>query len=358
MLYNRFWFDKDRYGVTLDGGAMANPGRYLTLVPPINGADAISGSPYFTQNPGDPFNAWDTSATFDWMPQQYITFRWEYGYRHANVPYFSGSGGITPGVNLSPSIIPGLTAASVVGDTFSLSDHSCCPRPVLLARREQSAFALTCCFMVGNCLHRRFNLISPKRYSFPSEMPAYYSFLINFFANDLLYSFFGCVTFWPAVSLVSLCCTALALVGLFERYEEAERAHNRSIDLMGQKVRKLAPHDSRIQFLLAKILLLSERWLEASELLEQLAADESAFFSTDFFLAVVRTNHLEEALAILERTGASERWRPLYEALRAARDGTPDYLRTVAPEVRMAALTILRDLTPELFIEKGIDARK
>ena len=116
--------------------------------------------------------------------------------------------------------------------------------------------------------------------------------------------------------------------------------------------------NSRIQFLLAKILLLSERWLEASELLEQLAADESAFFSTDFFLAVVRTNHLEEALAILERTGASERWRPLYEALRAARAGTPDYLRTVAPEVRMAALTILRDLTPELFIEKGIDARK
>lgn len=84
--------------------------------------------------------------------------------------------------------------------------------------------------------------------------------------------------------LVSLCCTALALVGLFERYEEAERAHNRSIDLMGQKVRKLAPHDSRIQFLLAKILLLSERWLEASELLEQLAADESAFSPLTFFL--------------------------------------------------------------------------
>ena len=117
MLYNRFWFKKDLYGVTVGGGAMSNPGRYLTLLPPINGADAISGSPYFTQNPGDPFKAWDTSLTFDWMPQQYITFRTEYGYRHANVPYFSGRGGITPGVNGFPSTIPNPNAGAPVGDT-------------------------------------------------------------------------------------------------------------------------------------------------------------------------------------------------------------------------------------------------
>jgi Putative beta-barrel porin-2, OmpL-like. bbp2 len=96
MFYNRFWFKKDTYGLTLGGGAMANPGRYLTLLPPINGADAVSGSPYFTGNPGNPYKAWDSSVTFDWMPKQYITFRWEYGYRHANVPYFTGRGGITP----------------------------------------------------------------------------------------------------------------------------------------------------------------------------------------------------------------------------------------------------------------------
>ena len=35
-------------------------------------------------------------GTFDWMPSQYITFRWEYNHRAANVPYFSGSGGVTP----------------------------------------------------------------------------------------------------------------------------------------------------------------------------------------------------------------------------------------------------------------------
>ena len=98
---------------------MNNPGRYLTLLPPINGADAISGSPYFTENPGDPFKAWDTSITFDYMPKQYITFRWEYGYRHANVPYFTGRGGITPGINGSPSTIPNPAAGSLVpGTTF------------------------------------------------------------------------------------------------------------------------------------------------------------------------------------------------------------------------------------------------
>jgi hypothetical protein len=117
MLYNRWWFKKDLYGITLGGGAMDNPGRYLTLLPPINGADAITGSPYFTQNPGDPYKAWDASLTFDWMPRQYITFRAEYGYRHANVPYWTGRGGITPGDNLSPSTIPNPGAGSVVGST-------------------------------------------------------------------------------------------------------------------------------------------------------------------------------------------------------------------------------------------------
>ena len=66
------------------------------LLPPINGATAISGTPYFTENPGDPFKAWDASATFDWMPSQFVTFRWEYIHRASNVPYFSGPGGITP----------------------------------------------------------------------------------------------------------------------------------------------------------------------------------------------------------------------------------------------------------------------
>src|SRR6202140_1181106 len=117
MLYNRFWFKKDHYAITVGGGAMDNPGRYLTLLPPINGADAITGSPYFTQNPGDPYKAWDTSITFNWMPRQYIPFLTEFGYPHAVVPYWSGRGGITPGDNTTPSTIPNPSAGSVVGRT-------------------------------------------------------------------------------------------------------------------------------------------------------------------------------------------------------------------------------------------------
>jgi hypothetical protein len=99
MVYNRFWFHKDLFGLTLGGGQINNPGRYLVLLPPINGESAASAalnSPYFTENPGDQFKAWDGSITFDWMPKQYITFRWEFDHRHASVPYWSGRGGITP----------------------------------------------------------------------------------------------------------------------------------------------------------------------------------------------------------------------------------------------------------------------
>ena len=108
MGYNRFWFKKDQYAVTVGYGVMDNPGRYLTLLPPINGADAVYGSPYFPTGPyaTDPrtgqtiqqtqFKGWDTLLTFDWMPRQYITFRSEFGYRHADQPYWTGNGGITP----------------------------------------------------------------------------------------------------------------------------------------------------------------------------------------------------------------------------------------------------------------------
>ena len=110
MVYNRLWFAKDKYGVTLGGGAITNPGRYLVLVPPINGATAASGTPYFTANPGDSYRAWDASLTFDYMPSQFITFRWEFNHRAANVPYFAGPGGVTPpGGNAGTpgSVVPG-----------------------------------------------------------------------------------------------------------------------------------------------------------------------------------------------------------------------------------------------------------
>ena len=112
MLYNRFWFHKDLYAITVGGGQINNPGRYLVLLPPINGATAESGTPYFSESPGDPFKAWDVSFTTDYMPSQYITFRMEYNHRAANVPYFAGPGGVTPpgGNTGAPgSFVPGFT---------------------------------------------------------------------------------------------------------------------------------------------------------------------------------------------------------------------------------------------------------
>jgi hypothetical protein len=96
MAYNRAWFGKDKYAISYGGGRMNNPGRYLTLLPPINGADAISGSPYFPENPGMPAHMWDTSLGFQWMPKEYVTWWAEAGYRHSDVPYWTGRGGITP----------------------------------------------------------------------------------------------------------------------------------------------------------------------------------------------------------------------------------------------------------------------
>lgn len=96
MAYARAWFDHDRYAITAGGGAITNPGLYLVLLPPINGATAASGTPYFSPRPGDRFTAYDTQLTFDFMPSQFVTLRAEFTYRHASAPYFSGPGGVTP----------------------------------------------------------------------------------------------------------------------------------------------------------------------------------------------------------------------------------------------------------------------
>jgi hypothetical protein len=109
MMYNRYWFKHDLYAVTLGGGQMSNPGRYLTLLPPINGATAITGSPYYTENAGDRAQMHDGTITFDYMPSQFITFRLEEGYRYSDTPYWTGRGGITP---------PG-------GNTGAPADYAC-----------------------------------------------------------------------------------------------------------------------------------------------------------------------------------------------------------------------------------------
>jgi hypothetical protein len=117
MAYHRWWFDKDRFAAEIGGGVMSNPGRYLVLLPPINGASATSGTPYFPEAPGLPFKAYDFQVGFDYQPSQWVTWHVEWTQRGSNVPYFSGPGGITPDVvpgtyvNVGPpgSYVPGFT---------------------------------------------------------------------------------------------------------------------------------------------------------------------------------------------------------------------------------------------------------
>jgi len=96
MLYNRVWFDHDLFAVTLGGGFMNNPGRYLVLLPPINGATAATGTPYFSENPGQKICQWDTQLNFQYMPKNWLTWWTEVTFRHSDVPYWSGPGGVTP----------------------------------------------------------------------------------------------------------------------------------------------------------------------------------------------------------------------------------------------------------------------
>jgi hypothetical protein len=127
MAYDHIWFHKNRLAITPGGGIMTNPGRYLTLLPPINGADAISGSPYFPATPGSQAHQWDGTLNLQYYPAEFITFWWEAGYRHSDVPYFSGRGGITPpgGNNGSPASFVCSTGASAGTGDLIAAEKAC-----------------------------------------------------------------------------------------------------------------------------------------------------------------------------------------------------------------------------------------
>lgn len=92
-LANRLWFAKNKLALTVRGDIVTNPGLYLAFspspVPNNDFNDAIAADPKQRLTVGQ------VCATFDVMPTQYVTFRFEYGYRAANVPYFAGRGGTT-----------------------------------------------------------------------------------------------------------------------------------------------------------------------------------------------------------------------------------------------------------------------
>lgn len=85
MVYNRVWFCRNKFALTLGGGVMSNPGRYLVLYPtgqasplPNTANPGLSEGSYpFSAKPGDSFSGWDCSGNFSWLPNDIIEFRLE-----------------------------------------------------------------------------------------------------------------------------------------------------------------------------------------------------------------------------------------------------------------------------------------
>ena len=89
MAYQRLWFG-EKFAFSYGGGVVNNPGRYLALLPPIDGANATSGTPYFPEAPGLPFKGYDFQLSFDYMPSQWVTWHVEWTQRGSDVPLFAG----------------------------------------------------------------------------------------------------------------------------------------------------------------------------------------------------------------------------------------------------------------------------
>jgi len=133
MIYNRLWFGKKQHiGLTLGGGWINNPGRYLVLAPtgqasPLPTTTAVAtpngtvmqsmteGLDPFQESPGLGFYGWDCTAALDWMPSDYFTFEVQIDNRHSDVPYFAGPGGVTsPDGYVTTPVLTTLPNGSVV----------------------------------------------------------------------------------------------------------------------------------------------------------------------------------------------------------------------------------------------------
>lgn len=92
-LAHRVWFNKNKLALTLRGDYVTNPGGYMAFIPaaPTSAPNAYDKA----IAAGKDLKMTQLSATVDLMPNDFITFRFEFAHRNANVPYFAGSGGTT-----------------------------------------------------------------------------------------------------------------------------------------------------------------------------------------------------------------------------------------------------------------------
>jgi len=98
---NRIWFNKNKLALTLRGDYMTNQSvvngvntsPYLAFTPAVGG-DIPNNYDNALAN-GEKLRLFQFTSTFDIMPNDYVTFRLEYGYRNSSIPYFTSSQGTT-----------------------------------------------------------------------------------------------------------------------------------------------------------------------------------------------------------------------------------------------------------------------
>ena len=100
---NRLWFAKNKMALTTRIGFVNNPSRYLSFTPAVLGGD---GTNAFTRSDPSKLTAKEITITYDIMPVDFVTFRFEYLHRSANVPYFAGPGGTTSPSGYSDQPLP------------------------------------------------------------------------------------------------------------------------------------------------------------------------------------------------------------------------------------------------------------
>jgi tetratricopeptide (TPR) repeat protein len=127
--------------------------------------------------------------------------------------------------------------------------------------------------------------------------------------------------------------------------DEAEAAARRAVELEAD------PHHTHT---LATILVHRGKWEEAvpqaRHFLTEGTPEYHERFWPDilaFFREVVTAGKAKEAVQLLDELEISDRWRPLREALAAIAAGTPDYLHSVAPEIRQPAEELMKGMTNE-----------
>lgn len=92
-LANRLWFNKNTLALTVRADYVTNPGLYLAFSPsPVTDNDFTDA---IASDRKQKLSMFQGTSTLDIMPNDHITFRFEYAYRSSNVPYFAGSAGTT-----------------------------------------------------------------------------------------------------------------------------------------------------------------------------------------------------------------------------------------------------------------------